>query len=171
MHRHHKGQSGRAGCWEKSGKPAGDDGKWDAHESCKIGLKDLEYVKVQEGWVVVDWRETGDWLKQEREDENVGHGDLSVVDAETNEKAKGVAGPQIQAEIGDETGLKTEHAGDDSDDAGEGEVDDDDYAVPSDEETPKAKRQKTESIKTENASVANADASVRAAALGLRTRK
>lgn len=55
VQRHHNGQGGRPGCWEKSGKPVGEQGRWDAHETSKVRLADLEYVRCREGWVVISW--------------------------------------------------------------------------------------------------------------------
>jgi hypothetical protein len=56
VQRHHVGQGGRPGCWEKKGKPGSDEGgDWDAHESCKVTLNDLVYRRVREGFVVTSW--------------------------------------------------------------------------------------------------------------------
>lgn len=65
VQRHHNGQSGRDGCWAKNGKPTGEGSEWNAHESCRLGLSDLEYVKVKEGFVVTDWGDFGDEIRQE----------------------------------------------------------------------------------------------------------
>jgi hypothetical protein len=56
VQRHHVGQGGRPGCWEKKGKPGSEEGgDWDSHESCKVTLNDLVYRKVREGFVVTSW--------------------------------------------------------------------------------------------------------------------
>lgn len=65
VQRHHNGQSGRDGCWAKKGKPTGEGSEWNAHESCRLGLSDLEYVKVKEGFVVTDWGEFGEEIREE----------------------------------------------------------------------------------------------------------
>lgn len=103
--RHHNGQGGRPGCWEKSGKPAGDEGSWDKDESCKVKLSDLQYVKVQEGWVVTSWgsaavkkvlgEDAGEELKGGTSDK------MGVVKAEEGKKrkvgAKAQRAPKVQA--------------------------------------------------------------------------
>lgn len=52
VRRHHIGQGGRPGCWERNGKP---DREWDEHESCKVTFGDLVVKKVEGGFVVLDW--------------------------------------------------------------------------------------------------------------------
>lgn len=45
VQRHHNGQGGRPGCWEKNRKPLGEEGAWDSDATCKVKLTDVSYVK------------------------------------------------------------------------------------------------------------------------------
>ena len=70
--RHHNGQGGRPGCWEKKGKPKDEEGgAWDEHASCKVRLTDITFVKVKEGFVVTSWGSVRG-LEGLREGEDVG---------------------------------------------------------------------------------------------------
>jgi hypothetical protein len=154
VQRHHNGQSGRPGCWEKSGKPDGEDGQWDRDVSCKIKLSDLEYMKVQEGWVVTSWGSANVEGVREGEDEEV---DGGTVVASTTEPGKGMKRKAVaKSKPAVEARVESENLSEDAEGSDES---------PEPEE-PRAKRQKV--VKTEQC---GPDAAVRAAALGLRTRK
>jgi hypothetical protein len=157
VQRHHNGQSGRPGCWEKSGKPDGEDGQWDRDASCEIKLSDLEYVKVQEGWVVTSWGSVNvEGVREgEDEDDKVG-GTVEALIAETGKgkKRKAVAKSKPVVEV--DARVESEDSSEDAEGSDESP----------EPEAPKAKRQKV--VKTEKG---GSDAAVRAAALGLRTRK
>jgi hypothetical protein len=154
VQRHHNGQSGRPGCWEKSGKPDGEDGQWDRDVSCKIKLSDLEYMKVQEGWVVMSWGSANVEGVREGEDEEV---DGGTVVASTTEPGKGMKRKAVaKSKPAVEARVESENLSEDAEGSDES---------PEPEE-PRAKRQKV--VKTEQC---GPDAAVRAAALGLRTRK
>lgn len=155
VQRHHNGQSGRPGCWEKSGKPDGEAGQWDNDASCKVKLSDLEYVKVQEGWVVTSWGSVN--LEGIREGE---HGEASGgvakgVDTGKGNKRKAVARPrEVESPVKNDE--ETSESADDFDE----------YS-----EEPGAKRQKVMKIDEGAVATSGTDAAVRAAALGLRARK
>ena len=45
--------NGGGACWSRHGKPMGEGAKWDSHESCKVGYRDVDYTRVKEGFVVL----------------------------------------------------------------------------------------------------------------------
>jgi hypothetical protein len=171
VQRHHNGQGGRPGCWENSGKPDGDDGRWDRDASCKVKLADLEYVKVQEGWVVTSWGSVGvEKLLQE------GAGEVlkgttekpSGARAEAAKKRKVVAKPQLASKVDifsmSASGSESEIASEDAEEI-------DGYTESMSPDIPEVKRQRTLKTEESAASFSEEQAAVRAAALGLRTRK
>jgi hypothetical protein len=163
VQRHHNGQSGRPGCWEKSGKPDGEDGQWDRDASCKIKLSDLEYIKVQEGWVVTSWGSVNvEGVREGESDEVDGESDevdggtveASIAETAKGKKRKAVAKSKPVVEV--DARVESEDSSEDAEGSDESP----------EPEASKAKRQKV--VKTEER---GSDAAVRAAALGLRTRK
>jgi hypothetical protein len=174
IQRHHNGQSGRPGCWEKSGKPVGEEGRWDRHPSCKIKLADLEYVKVLEGWVVTSWGSASvEELLREGAGEVLESGTAksSGAKAGTEKKRKVVAKPQLASKAADTRPSSANENESVSEEASEdgGEVNG--YTEPASLETPGAKRQKILKPEECAASFSEEHAAVRAAALGLRARK
>jgi hypothetical protein len=163
VQRHHNGQSGRPGCWEKSGKPDGEDGQWDKDASCKIKLSDLEYVKVQEGWVVTSWGSVNVEGVREGEDGETSGGTATgpIMESGKGKKRKAVAKSKPALEV--EARVESE---DSSEDSSEDAEESDESPEPEEPEEPRAKRRKAFTVEE-----AGADAAVRAAALGLRTRK
>lgn len=189
--RHHDGQSGRPGCWEKSGKPQRE---WDEHETCKIGLADLEYVKVLEGYVVTDWKDMFAGVREGEEEEGlsvpvpgpdgeegavvrsvVGRGGAGIkrkLAAKLEPKSTATTQPKPQQrEAGQQ--IKQNETSENGDEDGVGsesdqEGDGDDYEDIESVTERAAKRSKT--VKAED-SISEVDAAVRAAALGLRARK
>lgn len=121
VQRHHNGQGGRPGCWEKSGKEKGR--VWDEDESCRVSLKDVEYRECREGWVVVDWGSAG------RVEGVVGEAE-EVVEGEVEEQQEGKKGSKAKMK-GVSKRRKTE-----VEDGEEDDVDDDAKVA--------EKRQKTE---------------------------
>ena len=174
VQRHHNGQGGRPGCWEKSGKPEGDDGRWDKHDSCKVKLSDVEYVKVQEGWVVTNWGS----VSVEGLREGVGIGGvskggtakLSIGKAGEGKKRKIVAKPQRPVPEIEHRAIQSESESE-SDSADEDAEDVDKYMDLLTPEEPGAKRQRILKLEEDTDVVFEELAAVRAAALGLRTRK
>lgn len=162
MQRHHNGQSGRPGCWEKHGKPEGEAGQWDQDASCKIRLSDLEYVKVQEGWVVTNWGSVNVEGVREGEDRETSGGttkkEVTVETTGKGKKRKGVGMTRPVLEVA--TPVRSESPSEEFEDA-------DEYMP----EEPEAKRQKVVEVEDGALSTPGADAAVRVAALGLRTRK
>ena len=170
--RHHNGQGGRPGCWEKSGKPDGDEGLWDRDESCKVKLADVQYVKVQEGWVVTSWGSAAlEKVLREDAGEELKGGmgrKMGTVKAEEGKKrkvgAKAQRAPKVQAYAASEDEDESMSEGD------EGVAED---TEPLSSEEPGAKRQKASKSKGSAVIVSEeqAAAAARAVALGLRTRK
>ncbi|KAM0718651.1 hypothetical protein Q7P37_005722 [Cladosporium fusiforme] len=161
VQRHHNGQSGRPGCWEKSGKPAGDEGKWDAHASCKVRLTDLEYVKVQEGYAVVSWGGLDIEGVTEGEEKD------SVCEARNGQ---GLAMKnQVKREVNEMLDVDDEEGeqGENTEEAVPGE-DDEDYTGGS-VRTPK--RQKLVTAEDAKISASEEGAAARAVVFGLRARK
>lgn len=111
IQRHHYGQSGRPGCWEKHGKPAGEQGQWDVHASCKIKITDIKYVKVEGGFVVVDWGSISVPGVREGEEAEVADAQNSgeqedTIAAETSGRGKGDGVPE--ADVPEAKRQKTE---------------------------------------------------------------
>jgi hypothetical protein len=171
VQRHHNGQGGRSGCWEKSGKPAGDEGRWDRHESCKVKLAEVQYVKVQEGWVVTSWGSADvERVLREGTGDGLEGGTAEPIIPKVGEKkkrkvvAKPQQAPKVESHVTSEN--KDESASEDEDDE---EVDE--YMDPSSPQEPDAKRRKVSKAEENTTSVSEEHAAVRAAALGLRSRK
>jgi len=163
VHRHHIGQGGRPGCWEKAGKPTGNGGSWDSDESCKVKLADVQYVKVQEGWVVTSWGSAEKVLREDAGEElKGGMAKSGSVKAEEGKKKRKV-GAKVQWALG----VGTRAASEDEDES----MSEDDEEIDEDTE-PKAKRQKVSKSEGSEAIVSEeqAAAAARAVALGLRTR-
>lgn len=154
VQRHHNGQSGRPGCWEKSGKPDGEAGQWDNDASCKVKLSDLEYVKVQEGWVVTSWGSVT--LEGIREGE---HGEASGGVAKSVQTGKGKKRKAIAKPREVDSPVKNEDSSESADAF-------DEYS-----EESGVKRQKIVEVGEGVVFASGTDAAVRAAALGLRARK
>ena len=171
VHRHHIGQGGRPGCWEKSGKPDGDEGLWDRDESCKVKLADVQYVKVQEGWVVTSWGSAAlEEVLRENAVEELKGGmgrKMGTVKAEEGKKrkvgAKAQRAPKVQAHATSE---------DEDESMTEGDEGVDEDTEPLSSKGPGAKRQKASKSEGSEAIVSEeqAAAAARAVALGLRTR-
>jgi hypothetical protein len=169
VQRHHNGQGGRPGCWEKSGKPAGDEGRWDRHESCKAKLAEVQYVKVQEGWVVTSWgsAEVERVLREDAGEEvKGGIAKMDAAKAGEGKKRKVSAKPQQAPKTEPHATSESENGSASEDD---GEVDE--YTESQSPQEPGAKRQKMSNVEEDTTSVAEEHAAVRAAALGLRRRK
>ena len=168
VQRHHNGQGGRPGCWEKSGKPEGEEGRWDGDESCRFRLSDVRYVKVQEGWVVTGW---GNAVVERvlsegaGDDLNGGIPKLGSVKSGEGKKRKAGAKPQRAPKV--ETHAASENEDESTSEDSE-EVDE--YTEPLSPKEPGAKRQKVAKVE-ESSGGPEEHAAVRAAALGLRTRK
>lgn len=165
VQRHHNGQGGRPGCWEKSGKPAGDEGQWDKHDTCKVKLADVQYVKVQGGWVVTSWgcaaaekilrEDAGEQLEVET-------AKLGAATAGEGKKRKVGAKPQPAQKVESRSTSEKEDESQSEDDE---EVDD--YTEPGAKRQKASKSQESAAIVSEE----HAAAAARAVALGLRTRK
>ena len=170
VQRHHNGQGGRPGCWEKSGKPEGEDGKWDSHESCKIKLAEVQYVKVQEGWVVTSWGSASveKVLREDACEEVKGGSTAKLNTAKVGEGKKRKVGgkPQLPAKI--EPHATSENEDDSASEDGEKL---DEYTEPLSPQEPGAKRQKVATLEGLAVAETEEHAAVRAAALGLRARK
>lgn len=175
VQRHHNGQGGRPGCWEKSGKPTGEEGKWDAHASCKVKLADLEYVKVREGWVVVSWG--GVVAEGVREGMEGRDGEFEGAGAGAGGLRGGSLGRGGKGEVGETSDWieeDAEGANDDDDDDDQscdeviGEEDDEDFV-----QGPvlKAKRQKIVKVEDDENFALEESAAARAVVFGLRARK
>lgn len=169
VQRHHNGQGGRPGCWEKSGKPEGDDGRWDRDESCKVKLAEVQYVKVQEGWVVTSWGNARvERVLSEGSGEALegGISKLDTVKSGEGRKRKVGAKPQRAPKV------EIHSASENEDDSTSEDVEDvDEYMEPSSPQEPGAKRQKFTKVEENGISGSEEHAAVRAAALGLRFRK
>ena len=81
-----------SGCWARNGKPKGDAASWDRHGSCRVGYQDIEYVKVLDGYVILDqesWNRIEDACEAGRrfKRENVG---MSDAEGETDDEQLGV---------------------------------------------------------------------------------
>lgn len=171
VQRHHNGQGGRPGCWEKSGKPAGDEGRWDRHESCKAKLAEVQYVKVQEGWVVTNWG-SAEVEKVLREDFCEGEkGGIAKMDtAKVGEGKK----RKVVVELQHAPQAEPHATSEDEDNSASGDEDEeevDECLEPLSPQEPGAKRQKVSKVEENTPSVSEEHAAVRAAALGLRSRK
>lgn len=169
--RHHNGQGGRPGCWEKSDKPTDDAGLWDRDESCKVKLSDLQYVKVQEGWVVTSWGSAA--VKKvlgEDAGEEVNGGTTIKGTATAEEGKKRKVGAKSQRAPKVETRAASE---DEDESMTEGDEGVDEDTEPLSSGQPGAKRQKASKSEGSEAIVSEeqAAAAARAVALGLRTRK
>jgi len=169
VQRHHNGQGGRPGCWEKSGKPEGDEGKWDRDESCRVKLADVQYVKVQEGWVVTGWGRAGvERVLGEGAGEDFQGGTAETETVKSGEGKKREVGVKPQLAPNVEIHAASENEGESASEDGE-EVDE--YTEPLSPKEPGAKRQKVSKVEENNRAGSEEHAAVRAAALGLRTRK
>lgn len=168
VHRHHIGQGGRPGCWEKSGKPTGNGGSWDSDESCKVKLADVQYVRVQEGWVVTNLGSAEKVLREDAGEElKGGMAKMGSVKAEEGKKRKAGAKLQRAPKGGPQVTSETEGESQSEDDE---EVDED--TEPPSPKKSGVKRQKASKSEGSEAIVSEeqAAAAARAVALGLRTR-
>lgn len=167
VQRHHNGQGGRPGCWEKSGKPEKEEGRWDGDESCKVKLAEVQYVKVQEGWVVTSWgNAVVERVLREDAGKDLECGISKFDTAKVGEGKKRKAGVKPQRALKVETHAASEN---EDESASEDAEEVDEYMEPLSPQEPAEKRQKVS--KMEEASGPEEHAAVRAAALGLRTRK
>jgi hypothetical protein len=156
VQRHHNGQSGRPGCWEKSGKPHGKDGQWDGDASCKVKLSDMQYVRVQEGWVVTSWGSVDVEGVREGEDGETSGGTSTVSTTEAGKGKKRKVVAKSKPALAAEARVESEDSSDDAEGS---------------DESPEPEERRAKHQKVFNVNEAGADAAVRAAALGLRTRK
>jgi hypothetical protein len=132
----------------------------------------VQYVKVQEGWVVTSWgradveRVLGEDVCEEVKG---GIAKTDVAKAGNGKKrgvgAKSQQAPKIEHRATSES--EDESASEDDDD--DGEVDE--YTESQSLQEPGAKRQKVSRVEEDTTSVSEEHAAVRAAALGLRSRK
>lgn len=172
VQRHHNGQGGRPGCWEKKGKPQGEEGAWDSDATCKVRLTDVSYVRVKEGFVVTSWGVvSGVEGLREGEEDGVGVGvgvggvggeeDVEGDDGEAGEKRKGLLKLNVRAQV----------KGDSN--AGEDGEDDDLKVFVASQSSPEPAEKLQEILETEDGNAASfeVNAAARAVALGLRTRK
>lgn len=169
VQRHHNGQGGRPGCREKSGKPGGEDARWDSHESCKAKLAEVQYVKVQEGWVVTSWGNASveKVLREDACDEvKGGTAKLGTAEGGEGKKRKAGAKPQRAPEV--ESHATSE---DEDDSASEDEEEVDEYTEALSPQEPGVNRQKVATVEDTTVAETEEHAAVRAAALGLRARK
>lgn len=178
VQRHHNGQGGRPGCWEKSGKPAGDKGRWDRHDSCKVKLADVQSVKVQEGWVVTSWGSAaGERILREDAGEELEGGTAKSGAGKAEEGKKRKVGVKAQQAPEVESRAKSENedenmSEDDNVDVEGGEEEVDDHTEPLSPQEPEAKRKKVSKFEKSAVIVPEEHAAaVRAVALGIRTRK
>ena len=162
-------RAGRPGCWEKSGKPEGEDGRWDSHESCRVKLADVQYVKVQEGWVVTSWGSAGvEKVLREDATEEVKGGTAKLGTAEGGEGKKRKAGAKSQRAPKVESHATSEN---ENDSASEDEEEVDEYTEALSPQESGPKRQKVARLEETTVVEIEEHAAVRAAALGLRARK
>lgn len=169
VQRHHNGQGGRPGCWEKSGKPDGDEGRWDRDDSCKVTLAEVQSVKVQEGWVVTSWGSAAAEriLKEDAGEESQdGTAKLATATAGEGKKRKGGVKSQRAPKVDSHATSEDEDESQSEDDEGV-----DDYTESSSPQKPGPKRQKVSKSEESAEIVSEERAAARAVALGLRTRK